>query len=206
MQADNGAIARVRAALRPGAPGGSSDFDLNAGASPDVIPSYRPAAVLVPLVVRADGLNLVLTKRSSHLKHHPGQIAFPGGKVDPTDASPLDAALREAEEEIALPRDGVRVLGQLPHHKTVTAFEVHPFVGLIDPAFRPVPAEDEVAEVFEVPLGHVLEPGNYLVEGRRWRGQRRQYYVVPYGPYYIWGATARMLRMFADRMAATDAH
>lgn len=178
---------------------GSSDFDLNADDARQ-ISTYRPAAVLMPLVERDHGLNLILTKRSSHLKHHPGQIAFPGGKVDDTDASPAAAALREAREEIDLSPDQARILGQMPHHLTVTAFEVHPFVARVDPAFRPVPAEAEVAEVFEVPLAHVTNPANYLVEGRRWRGAKRHYYVVPWGPYYIWGATARMLRMLADRL------
>lgn len=199
MRPDPGpTLDQVMAAL--GADGdGSSDFDLNAG-SPDLIPAFRPAAVLVPLVARDTGLNLILTKRSSHLKHHPGQIAFPGGKVDATDASPAAAALREAAEEIALRPEQARLLGQLPSHRTVTAFEVHPFVAEVDPGFQPIPAEDEVAEVFEVPLSFVTNPENYLVEGRRWRGAKRHYYVVPWGPYYIWGATARMLRLLTDRL------
>lgn len=194
--------AAVRAAL--GADGGSSDFDLNAGTPPPVR-GYRPAAVLVPLVERGGRLNVLLTKRASHLKNHPGQIAFPGGKVDPGDPSPEAAALREAQEEIGLEPGAAELLGALPHHRTVTAFEVRPFVARIDPGFRPRPAADEVAEVFEVPLAHVADPASYMVEGRFWRGQKRLYYVVPYGPYYIWGATARMLRVFADRMEAARA-
>ena len=201
MPIDTPRIGAIRAALSGPVSEGSSDFDLNA-ASPSVIPRYRPAAVLVPLVDRDDGLRVILTKRSSHLKHHPGQIAFPGGKVDDTDASPMAAALREAEEEIGLTADQVEIIGHLPTHKTVTAFEVHPFVGHVSGDFVPVPEPGEVAEVFEVPLSHLREPSNYLVEGRRWRGQRRHYYVAPFGPYYIWGATARMLRMFADRLDA----
>lgn len=182
----------------------SSDFDLNQDDARQIA-TYRPAAVLMPLVERSGGINLLLTKRSSHLKHHPGQIAFPGGKVDETDASPAAAALREAHEEIALSPEHATLLGQMPHHKTVTAFEVHPFVARIDPRFDPVPEPGEVAEVFEVPLAHVTNPANYLVEGRRWRGHKRHYYVVPYGPYYIWGATARMLRMLADRLEQAGA-
>lgn len=188
--------ARLRDALsRPG--GGSSDFDLNPGL---VLPTgrvLRQAAVLVPVW----GGRLILTKRASHLAHHPGQIAFPGGKVDATDASHEAAALREAEEEIGLPRGGVEVLGRLARHETVTGYDVTPVLGLVRDAFDPRPEAGEVDEVFTVPLAHVLEPGNYRIERRLWRGEWRRFYTVPYGPYYIWGATARILRGLAERMA-----
>jgi 8-oxo-dGTP pyrophosphatase MutT (NUDIX family) len=180
---------------------GSSDFDLN----PDVVlPEnrvLRDAAVLV--AVRPDGPDgrLLLTKRSSRLKHHPGQIAFPGGKRDPEDADAVAAALREAREEVGLSPQNVEVLGTLPPHETVTGFRVTPVVGLIRTAFRPVPEDGEVAEVFEVPFGHATDPGAFSIQSRRWRGQRRHYYTVPWGPYYIWGATARILRALADRLA-----
>lgn len=178
----------------------SSDYDLN----PDVVlpegRALRDAAVLIAIVDRPEGAGVILTKRSSALKHHPGQISFPGGKVDPGDDGAIGAALREAWEEIALPVDQATVLGHLPPHETVTGFRVTPVLAMIDPAFSPRPEPGEVAEVFEVPLAHVLTPGNYLTESRRWRGQRRYYFTVPWGPYYIWGATARMLRALADRM------
>lgn len=182
--------------------GASSDFDLN----PDVaLPEgrkLRPAGVLVPVQVIAGAAHVILTKRSSHLKHHPGQIAFPGGKQDDGDADVVAAALREADEEIGLPKDNVRVLGTLPSHETVTSFQVTPVIGeVLEPfAFRPEPGE--VDEVFHVPLAHVTDPANFLIEGRRWRGQMRHYYTVPFGPYYIWGATARILRGLAERVAA----
>ncbi|MFW8633876.1 CoA pyrophosphatase [Cribrihabitans pelagius] len=190
---------RIAAALaRPG--GGSSDFDLNPGV---VLPEgrkLRPAGVLVPITLAHGAPRMILTKRSSVLKHHPGQIAFPGGKVDAGDADACDAALREAWEEIGLPRKLPEVLGTLPPHETVTGFTVTPVVALIREGFTARPEAGEVAEVFPVPLAHLLDPANYLIEARRWRGTRRRYYTVPYGPYYIWGATARMLRAFAARM------
>lgn len=185
-----------RALRSPG--GGSSDFDLNPAFRPPPGRKLRPASVLVPLVERPAGLRLILTRRAALLRHHPGQVAFPGGKQDATDPSPLAAALREAREEIGLDRAGV--LGQLPAHETVTGFAVTPFVGLVAPGFVPTIDRAEVDEAFEVPLAFVLDPANYRIEGRHWQGQMRRYYVVPWGPHYIWGATARMLRTFADRM------
>jgi len=179
----------------------SSDFDLNPGIDRPQKVALRPAAVLIPLWVRPQGLQLILTKRASHLKHHPGQIAFPGGKVDATDADACAAALREAHEEIGLPPALVHVLGMLPPHETVTGFSVSPVLGLIRDDFLPKAQPEEVDEVFAVPLLHILEPANYAIEGRIWMGHVRQYYTVPYGPYYIWGATARILRGLADRVA-----
>ncbi len=191
-------FARLRDALsRPGgAP--SSDFDLNPGV---VLPEgrkLRPAAVLVPIMADAAGLSVILTKRSSSLKHHPGQIAFPGGKVDPTDADAVAAALREAKEEIALDPSNVEIFARLPAHETVTGFDVTPVLGRIRDVFDPIPEPGEVDEVFQVPLAHVTDPTQFSVQSRRWRGQRRHYYTVPFGPYYIWGATARILRGLAE--------
>lgn len=176
----------------------SSDFDLNQDVDLPKDRTLRAAGVLI--AVRADTGNFILTKRSARLKHHPGQIAFAGGKVDAGDTDEVAAALREAQEEIALHPDQVEVLGTLPSHETVTGFSAVPVVGLVHGDFDPLPEVGEVAEVFEVPFEHVTNVANFRVEGRRWQGRRRQYYVAPYGPYYIWGATARILHGLAERM------
>ncbi|WP_374642938.1 CoA pyrophosphatase [Tabrizicola sp.] len=191
--------AGLRDALaRPAGP--SSDFDLNPGIRPLAGTPLRPAAVLVPVWLRPEGAGVILTKRSSHLKHHPGQIAFPGGKVDASDAGPEAAALRETQEEIGLDPSRVQILGSLPVHETVTGFAITPFVGLIRGPFSPIPEAGEVEEVFTVPLSHVLDPARFSIERRQWMGVWRRYYAVPHGPYYIWGATARILRGLAERM------
>jgi 8-oxo-dGTP pyrophosphatase MutT (NUDIX family) len=159
----------------------------------------RDAGVLIA-VMAGDVPRVLLTKRASGLKHHPGQIAFPGGKVDPADDGPIGAALRETEEEVGLPRGAVEVLGTLPTHETVTGYVVTPVIGWIGEPFAPVPEAGEVAEVFAVPFVHVTDPERFVIQSRMWRGTPRRYYAVPWGPYYIWGATARMLRVLADRM------
>ena len=189
---------RLRDALRP-AGGASSDFDLNKGI---VLPQGRKlsqAAVLVAF--NPEKQTLTLTKRAARLKHHPGQIAFPGGKRDPEDVDLSATALREAHGEIGLRPDHVLVLGNLPSHETVTGFQVTPIIALQTDAFIPKREEGEVDEVFDVPIDHVMNPAHYRIEHRIWQGQRRFFYVVPYGPYYIWGATARILRGLAERMA-----
>lgn len=187
-----------RALSHDGCP--SSDFDLNPKARPKAV-FLKPAGVLLPIVERDCGLQLILTKRSSTIKHHPGQIAFPGGRVDPTDATHIAAALREAHEEIGLPPENVNVIGELPCHETVSNYIMHPVVGWLTQDFTPRLEVAEVSEMFEVPLAHVLDMANYAIQSRIWRGQARKFYTVPYGPYYIWGATARVLRSFAQKVS-----
>jgi len=169
-----------------------------------VLPANRklkPAAVLMAIMGTGGVARVVLTQRASTLKHHPGQIAFPGGKVDATDEGAAAAALREAHEEIGLCPENVDIIGCMAPHETVTGYYVSPFVGRIRAPFVPVSEPGEVAEVFSVPLSFLMAPANFRVERRRWQGKWRAFYVVPYGPYYIWGATARMLKGLADRVA-----
>ena len=190
---------KLRKALnRPARP--SSDFDLNPAITLPPGRVLRPAAVLLAIWLHPETPRLILTKRASHLKHHPGQIAFPGVKVDAGDDGVIGAALRESREEVGLPPELVDIAGTLPPHETVTGFTVTPILGFIRDSFTPVPEAGEVDEVFTVPLSHVLNPAHYAIEKRLWRGEWRRYYAVPYGPYYIWGATARILRGLADRV------
>ncbi len=188
----------IRALTRVSKP--SSDFDLNPGVNPPDGVKLRPAAVLITLLASPNGTQVILTKRSSALKHHPGQISFPGGAIDAQDASPADAALREAWEEIGMPVTSAGILGQLPNHQTVTGFQVTPVIVSVRDAFEPKPEPGEVAEVFMVPLNNIVNPAAFQVQSRIWQGVSRRYQTVPYGPYYIWGATARILKSLADGM------
>jgi len=152
-----------------------------------------PAAVLVPLVDRPEGLTILLTRRTDHLSAHAGQISFPGGRQDEPDLTPLETALRETEEEIGLARRNVRVIARLDNYLVGTGFRITPLLGLVAPPFELSPDPFEVAEVFEVPLGLALEPENYTRESRHIAGRERRFNVLRYGDYYIWGATASIL-------------
>lgn len=166
------------------------------GASPLARPPdrvMRPAAVLVPLVDRPDGLTVLLTRRTEHLAHHAGQVSFPGGRLEDDDDGPVACALREAEEEIGLPPACVDVLGFLDDYVTVTDFRIVPVVGLVSPPFTLRPDPFEVAEAFEVPLAFLLDPANHERRERSVDGRARSYYAMPYGRHFIWGATAGML-------------
>lgn len=186
----------IKALSRP--PATSSDYDLNPNTVLSEGRKLRAAGVLVAVEVTPDGPQVVLTKRSSALKHHPGQVAFPGGKKDKEDPDIVSTALREASEEIGLPQQNVEVLGRWSSHETVTGFLVTPVIGCITAPFEPKAEVGEVDEVFTVPLAHFLQRDNFRIESRRWRGQQRYYYCAPYGPYYVWGATARILRAISD--------
>lgn len=156
------------------------------------------AAVLIPIVERNDGLKVILTKRSNNLKQHPGQISFPGGKSEKTDKSLVATALRETKEEIGINNKNVEILGQLSQHVTITGFKITPFIGRIRMGFSTEIQTSEVSEIFEVPLSYLSNPRNFRVESVKWKGKKRFFYSIPYGPYYIWGATARILKNLAD--------
>ena len=167
------------------------DHDLNPGMRPDT--SLTPAAVLVPLVNRSDGLTAMLTRRTGHLLHHAGQISFPGGHVDPGDETPEETALRETEEETGLDRRHVEIIGRLDQYLTRTGFSITPVVALVEPPFELSPDPNEVEEVFEVPLAFLLDPANHQRHSRQFEGRSRVFYAMPYEGYFIWGATAGML-------------
>ncbi|WP_036554571.1 CoA pyrophosphatase [Nisaea denitrificans] len=175
---------------------GRGDHDLNPGMTPQV--QSRPAAVLIPIVERDEGLTMLLTKRSEDLPVHPGQVSFPGGRAESYDDGPVDTALRETEEEVGIHRRHIDIVGQLDLYSTRTGFAITPVVGLLTPPFDTRADPMEVQEIFEVPLAFFLDRGNHERHSREWNNQIRSFYAIPYGDYYIWGATAGMLVNFVD--------
>lgn len=193
-------IENIRAVLlsQP-APG---EFVVEEGAGED---GLTPAAVLFPIVVRPEGHTVLLTQRTAHLRDHAGQVSFPGGRVEAGDATPIDTALRETEEEIGLARRHIEILGFLPEYRTGTGFRVMPVVGLVHPPFDLRLDTFEVAEAFEVPLSFLLDTSNHQRHSLHHRGALRHYLAMPYGDYFIWGATAGMIRSLCDRLMAKAA-
>ena len=202
---------RARARLR---------FDIPAGLTdPDLVPvsgdqgtdrmlevlareqPIRPAAVLIPVIDHSQP-TVLLTQRSAHLNDHAGQISFPGGKIDSTDASPLEAALREAEEEIGLAREFIDPIGYLDLYGTSFGFRILPTVARVRPGFQLRISPSEVDDAFEVPLAFLMNPANHQLHSKEFRGIERLYYAMPYGERYIWGATAGILRMLYERILA----
>src|SRR6201986_3797409 len=200
---------RARARLR---------FDIPAGLTdPDEIPAsgdqgtdrmlailarekpIRPAAVLIPVIDRPEP-TVLLTQRSAHLNDHAGQISFPGGKIDASDASPLDAALREACEEVGLTRSFIDPIGYLDLYGTSFGFRILPTVAKVKPGFELRINADEVDDAFEVPLAFLMNPANHQLHSKEFRGVERLYYAMPYGERYIWGATAGILRVLYERI------
>ena len=155
--------------------------------------TLTPAAVLFPIVVRDAGHTVMLTQRTAHLRDHAGQISFPGGRVEPQDVSPAATALREAEEEVGLDPARVEVVGYLPVYRTVTGFCVTPVVAIVKPPVDLRPDPGEVADVFEVPLSFLLDSANHQRCTMQFEGRQRDFYAVPYGDRYIWGATAGII-------------
>lgn len=172
------------------------DHDLNPGSR---LPGpLTPAAVLVPLVMHPGEITVLLTQRTDHLHDHAGQISFPGGRIEKTDESPEEAALRETEEEVGLPRSHIELIGRLDTYIVRTGFEVTPAVGFVQPPFEVDPDPFEVAEVFEVPLSFIMDRSNHERRSRVIAGADRSFYVLQYEDRYIWGATAAMLVNFVD--------
>lgn len=175
--------------------------------NPDIVAELtrarlREAAVLVPVVAHPGEASIILTRRTQALKRHSGQIAFPGGVVDPDDASHEAAAMREAEEEIGLGRDHVDPVGRLPPYLTMTGFRIVPVLSVVRPGFALDLNPHEVDAVFEVPLSFLMQEANHRRESRVWQGARRHYYTMPYGDWFIWGVTAGIVRTLYERFYA----
>lgn len=166
------------------------------GINPDselISPRSIAAAVLIPLVVRDEGLSVLFTRRADHLHHHPGQICFPGGRIERADGSPAMAAIRETEEEIGLPASKLELLGALPEYFSRTGFRVTPLVALVHPPFELQLDAFEVAESFEVPFGFLMNPENHLLLDTEYQGAPRRVYSMPWGERNIWGTTAAII-------------
>jgi len=201
-------LARAAAGLSPDPPGpddptsnprGDHSLDPD-GSAVMPPPPHRRAAVLVPVVRRAEGPSLILTMRAANLRDHSGQVALPGGKIDSSDPGPADAALREAFEEIALRPDAVRLLGYLDPYLSGTGFLVSPVIGLVDAGAVVKPNPAEVAEVFEVPLPILMDRERYRLRSRSWQGRERWFYAVTFGERLIWGVTAGILNNLRERL------
>ncbi len=185
---------------RGGAPE-PSDFDLNPELVPELVAhsAPRPAAVLVPIVARAD-LTVLLTQRTDHLPTHAGQVSFPGGKIEESDRDPIAAALREAHEEIGLEARFVEPLGFLDAYRTGTGYRIVPVVAIVHEGFELTLDSNEVADAFEVPLAFLMDAQNHATHVRSWRGKQRRFYAMPFEQRYIWGATAGIMKNMHHRL------
>jgi 8-oxo-dGTP pyrophosphatase MutT (NUDIX family) len=177
------------------------DYDLNPENRPKEQPRLKPAAVLMPLILHNEPC-VLLTQRTDHLARHAGQVAFPGGRAEPGDISLVETALRETHEETGIEPAFVTVAGFLDAYETGTGYAVLPVVGILSEGYALMPQQHEVAEIFEVPLGFLLDPASRKRETREFQGRRRSFYSFTFDGHYIWGATAAMLINFAERMSA----
>ncbi|GLS32087.1 NUDIX domain-containing protein [Mesorhizobium albiziae] len=167
-----------------------------------VRPNLRDAAVLIPVVDHGGDANVLLTKRTEKMRSHSGQIAFPGGAIDPTDASPEDAAVRETLEEIGLGAADIDVVGRMPDYVTGSGYRIVPVFGIVRPDYLLTINRDEVDDAFEVPLSFLMDPANHRRESRVWQDKERFYYTMPFGERYIWGVTAGIIRTLYERLYA----
>ncbi|GHU28329.1 hypothetical protein AGMMS50256_10290 [Betaproteobacteria bacterium] len=163
--------------------------------------SLVAASVLFPIVLHESGPTVLLTQRTEHLRDHPGQISFPGGRVEANDPSPEHTALRETKEEIGLASRHIEIIGFLPEYQTGTGYRITPVVGFLTPPFELRPDPSEVAEIFEVPLSFLLNPANHQRHSREYMGKTRHFFAIPYGRHFIWGATAGIIVSLARAMA-----
>ncbi|MBA4773207.1 MAG: CoA pyrophosphatase [Sphingomonas sp.] len=193
----------LAARLQRGLDGAATGLDLLPGDSRDLLTLATPptpAAVLIPVTDRAEP-GVILTRRTDTLRRHAGQVAFPGGRIDPEDADAAAAALREAAEEIALPPAAVRVIGAGDRYRTGTGYDITPIIGIVPPDLALIPSEAEVAAVFEVPLAFLIDPANHHRATAEWQGKARQFYEIHWDGHRIWGATAGMIVNLARRLA-----
>lgn len=198
-------LAALQDILLPAPPSeiGHDDYDLHPELRPPAQMQAVDAAVLIPLIARAEP-TILFTRRTANLARHSGQVSFPGGRRDAGDVSPLETALRETREETGIEPALIRVAGYLPRYRTGTGYDIAPVVGVIAQDFTLLPNPDEVAEIFEAPLAFFLDPANRRVETRQWGARERRFYVFSPGGHVIWGATAAILVDFAARLTARD--
>ena len=176
-----------------------SDYDLNPDLRPATPRTLWPAAVLIPIIARAEP-TVLFTRRADHLSRHAGQVSFPGGRANADDRSLVETALRETHEEIGVTEEHISVAGFLDAHETGTGYAILPVVGVLREGFTVVPEVNEVAEIFEVPLGFLLDPANHELRSSEWQGRKRDFYAFTYNGHYIWGATAAILVNFRNRL------
>ncbi|MCO5059104.1 MAG: CoA pyrophosphatase [Rhizobiaceae bacterium] len=192
---------RARGQSKPSGDDDYGDHRLNPALRDMIVrDGLRDAAVMIAVVDHPGDATLLLTQRTVHLRNHSGQIAFPGGRIDPEDATPEDAALRETEEEVGLDPSLIEIIGRMPDYVTGSGYRIAPVLGVVSPGFDLTINPDEVDAAFEVPLRFLMDPANHRRESRLWNEQERFFYTMPYGDRYIWGVTAGIIHALYERL------